>query len=171
MELKDLELAENLLEEAKKEMEGKWLSFWLDGQLYGVSIVGVEQIVSMQPVVEMPEYPAYAKGIINLRGAVIPVIDLRKRLGKPETVYTDHTCIIINSVEGERLGFIVDEVDSVIEISQEEFSSPPKLGEDGMNGYLSGIAHISGDDRKIILCLNAEKILRQEEFKMLQDIL
>ena len=88
------------------DLEGKWLSFWLDGQLYGSSIVHVEQIVSMMPITEVPEYPHYAKGIINIRGSIVPLIDLRLRLGKEEAAYTDHTCIIICRIGEDQIGFI-----------------------------------------------------------------
>ena len=83
-----------MLEENKENSELKWLTFFLDKQLFGVSITNVEQIVSMQPVTEVPEYPLFAKGIINLRGAIIPVIDLRVRMGKAEMQYTDHKMCI-----------------------------------------------------------------------------
>ena len=161
------------IREGNKVIGGKWLSFWLDGQLFGVSIAGVQQIVGMQPIAEMPDYPAYAKGVINLRGAIIPVIDLRKRLGKTEIAYTDHTCIIISSLGVEQLGFIVDEVDSVIDISQNEIAPPPKMGGDTTNCYLTGVARITDNDgaESIILCLNVEKVLRQEELNVLQDTL
>lgn len=171
MQYENLNEAVHELREGNKEIEGKWLTFWLDGQSFGVSIAGVKQIVSMQPIVEMPDYPAYIKGIIHLRGAIIPVIDLRKRLGKPETSYNDHTCIIINSIGEEQLGFIVDEVNSVIDILQNEITPPPKIGEDTANRYLTGIAHINDSEEKIILCLDAAKVLQQDELNVLLDTL
>ncbi|MDO5602050.1 MAG: chemotaxis protein CheW [Oscillospiraceae bacterium] len=150
---------------------GKWLTFWLDKQLFGVPIDGVEQIVSMQPITVVPEYPAYAKGIINLRGTIIPLIDFRLRLGKPETEYNDHTCIIINNVENSQLGFIVDEVDAVIDIPQADIAPPPQMGGDKANRYLTGVARISDDygTEKMVLCLNAAEVLKQEEFGRLQS--
>lgn len=164
-----IEQAVSVLEENKENSELKWLTFFLDKQLFGVSITNVEQIVSMQPVTEVPEYPLFAKGIINLRGAIIPVIDLRVRMGKAEMQYTDHTCIIINRVDNEQMGFIVDEVDAVIDILGEVISSPPKMGDDGVNRYLTGIARVSEDGlkEKIVLCLNVAKVLRDDEFQAL----
>lgn len=157
------------LEKSQDDLDKKWLTFWLQEQLFGLSIANVQQIVSMQIITEVPEYPIYAKGIINLRGAIIPVIDLRIRLGKPETEYTDHTCIVINSVGDEQIGFIVDEVDAVIDIPSEAISPPPKMGEDGVNRYLTGIARIANDDGKenVVLCLNAAKVLLENEFQQL----
>lgn len=155
--------------ENSQDDQAKWLTFWLREQLFGISIANVEQIVSMQTITEVPEYPAFAKGIISLRGAIISVIDLRVRLGKPETEYSDHTCIIINRVGDEQIGFIVDGVDAVIDIPAECVSPPPKMGADGVNRYLTGIARITGDDMKeqVVLCLNAAKVLLEDELQAL----
>ena len=156
-------------EETNSELENKWLTFWMDKQLFGVSIAGIEQIVSMQPITVVPEYPSYAKGIISLRGNVIPLIDLRLRLGKLEKEYDDHTCIIINQVEDSQLGFIVDEVDAVITIPRSAISSPPQVGESSTNRYLTGVAKVESDDgpEKIVLCLDAAKVLYEDELRRL----
>lgn len=153
------------LNENRSDLDEKWLTFWMEKQLFCVSIAGVEQIVSMQSITQIPEYPPYAKGIISLRGAIIPVIDLRLRMGKQEIEYTDHTCIIINRVGDDQLGFIVDEVDAVIDIPAQAVLPPPKMGDDSVNRYLLGIARITQENDKetMILCLNAAKILRDDE--------
>lgn len=168
MDDEKLENASLMLEKNLTDRK-KWLTFWLQEQLFGISITNVEQIVSMQTITEVPEYPVYAKGIINLRGVIIPVIDLRVRLGKTEKQYTDHTCIIINSVGDEHIGFIVDEVESVIDIPAETISTPPRMGEDGVNRYLTGIARVMNEDMKedIVLCLDASRVLLEDEFKIL----
>ena len=106
---------ENVMDENRDLLE-KWLTFCLDGQLYGSSIVHVEQIVSMMPITEVPEYPPYAKGVINIRGAIVPLIDLRLRIGKAEAEYTDQTCIIICRINENQIGFIADSVDAVMTI-------------------------------------------------------
>lgn len=169
MDEKKLEDVALALEDGQGDNK-KWLTFWLQNQLFGVSILNVEQIVSMLPITEMPEYPGYAKGIINMRGEIVPVIDLRMRLGKPEVEYSDHTCIIISNAGEEHIGFIVDEVDAVIDISDEVISPPPKMGEDGVNRYLTGIARITDVNMKesVILCLNAEKVLLKDEIQSLE---
>lgn len=149
------------------DLEGKWLTFWLDKQLYSLSILNVEQIVSMQPVTEMPEYPSYAKGIINLRGNIIPLIDLRLRLGKSEAEYDDHTCIIINRVKGSMIGFIVDEVDAVVDITADIVSKPPRM-DDRSESYLIGVARLPDNGReKIVLCLDGTRVLKNDELDML----
>lgn len=90
-------------------------------------------------------------------------------MGKAEMQYTDHTCIIINHVDNEQMGVIVDEVDAVIDIPGEMISLPPKMGDDGVNRYLTGIARVSEDGlkEKIVLCLNVAKVLRDDEFQAL----
>ncbi len=149
------------------ELEGKWLTFWLDNQLYSLSILNVEQIVSMQPITNMPEYPAYAKGIINLRGNIIPLIDLRLRLGKEEAEYNDHTCIIINKVNGSMIGLIVDEVDAVVDITADIVSKPPRM-DDRSESYLIGVARLPDNGReKIVLCLDGTRVLKNDELDML----
>lgn len=148
------------------DMVGKWLTFWLDGQLFGTSIELVEQIVSMMPITEVPEYPYYTKGIINIRGAIVPLIDLRLRLGKQETAYTDQTCIIICRIGEDLIGFIADAVDAVQTISAEQISAPPQIGEEITNRHLLGIARIpdeTGAGEKLILCMDTVKVLLHME--------
>ena len=152
--------------ENNPELAGKWLTFWLDGQLYSSSIVHVEQILSMVPITEVPEYPHYAKGVINIRGAIIPLIDLRLRLGKAEAEYTEHTCIIICRVGEDQIGFIADSVDAVLTIAPEQISAPPQMTEDTASRYLVGIARVPAEDgtgEKLVLCLDTTKVLLRDE--------
>lgn len=149
-----------------EEVQEKWLTFWLAGQLFGVSIVNAEQIVSMQPITEVPESPAYMKGIINLRGNIIPLIDLRLRLGKPEAEYTDHTCIIINNVQDSQFGFIVDQVESVVDFPMEGISQPPQLNDSPANRYLIGVAQMAvngHEEEKNILLIDVVKLFTENE--------
>ena len=158
------------VDEMQQEPIEKWLTFRLDGQLYGASIVHTEQIISMMPVTVVPEYPAYAKGVIDLRGMIVPVIDLRLRFGKPEAAYTERTCIITCRMDNDLVGFIVDEVDAVIDISQEAISPPPRVSDDPNARYLIGIARAGGENgakEKIVLCIDATKILQREELRAL----
>ena len=155
----------------ERETLNKWLTFRLDGQLYGASIIHTEQILSMQPVTTVPEYPEYAKGVIDLRGTIVPLIDLRLRFGKNETAYTEHTCIITCRIDEDLIGFIVDEMDAVIEISPAQISPPPRVSADPAVRYLTGIARAgdeNGTKEKIVLCLDMTKILRREEITTLK---
>lgn len=165
MDVRQTELMKRLPEET----EGKYLTFWVAKQLFAVSIANVEQIIGIQEVTEVPDAPAYAKGIINLRGAIIPVIDMRLRLNKPEATYNDRTCIIVARINQEQIGFIVDEVDEVTDIGTELVSPPPKIG-DAENRYLTGVARLGGENggaEKIALLLDISKIMSEGELSAL----
>lgn len=146
----------------KDELEGRYLTFWVQKQLFGVSIDKVVQIVGMQEITELPEQPEYAKGVINLRGQIIPVIDVRLRLGKPEASYTERTCIIITRLNEKDFGLIVDEVDEVTNIVSDRISPPPQMGNDKVNCYLTGIAQMGSQDKntgKVVLLVHPAKLV------------
>lgn len=157
--------ASQMLEESRDDTEDKWLTFWLDEQLYAASITNVEQIVGMQPITEVPEYPAYGKGVISLRGNIVPLIDMRLRLGKPEAVYTDRTCIIITRVNDKQMGFIVDEVDAVVNIKNDHTLPLPTIGNDDTKRYLEGVTRLTNDSNKekIVLLLSVQKVLFEND--------
>lgn len=143
-----------------REMDGKYLTFWTDGQLFGVPIVHVVQIVGMQKITEIPEFPYFAKGIINLRGSIIPLIDIRLRLGKEEAEYNERTCVIVTSINEKYVGFIVDEVDAVTSIPDDVISPPPQIsGEE--SGYVIGIGKLAD---KVVLLMDTRKIVGAENF-------
>jgi purine-binding chemotaxis protein CheW len=142
------------------EMAGKYLTFWTDNQLFGIPISDVVQIVGVQKITPIPEFPDYAKGIIDLRGSIIPIIDVRLRLHKQEIPYNEHTCIIVTNIQKNLVGLIVDAVDEVTQIEDEKISEPPKIATDVTNSYLTGIAKL---EEKVVLLLDSEKILRNEE--------
>ena len=163
-------LAEEMesVSEIDHDLMDKWLTFWLDGQLYAFPVTHVEGIISILPITTVPEYPAYAKGIIDLRGVIVPVLDLRLRFGKREAAYTDKTCIINCRVGERNIGFIVDEVEAVLSISGEMISNPPRMASDPDKRYLTGIARVPTDEKeKIILCLDATKVLCRDEIEQL----
>lgn len=146
------------------ETHGKYLTFWSASQLFGVSIADVEQIVGMQDITEVPDFPYYAKGIINLRGEIIPVIDVRLRLNKPEEEYGDRACIIVVSIHDKLFGFAVDSVEEVTDIEDNLISPPPLVSNDITGQYLIGVARLS---EKIVLLIDTAKILGQSEFDAL----
>lgn len=150
------------------EADEKHLTFWVDGQLMGVSIADVVQIVGIQPITPIPDFPAYCKGIINLRGSMIPLVDLRLRFGKAEVEYTERTCVIVCNIGGREFGYIVDGVDEVADIPEELISPPPQMGGDAANRYLTGIARLADSaSEKIVLMIDAAKVLGGDEFDLL----
>lgn len=152
------------------ELDGKYLTFWTDGQLFGLPIAKVVQIVSMQKITGVPEFPYYAKGIINLRGGIIPVIDVRLRFGKMEKEYDERTCIIVISTKSEDayVGLIVDGVDEVTDILNEEISTTPKMSNDYTDSFLTGIGKLK---TKIVLLINVAKIVGDSDFNLMQDLI
>jgi purine-binding chemotaxis protein CheW len=150
----------------ENEMKGKYLTFWTDKQLFGVPISDVVQIIGNQEITSIPDSPRYAKGVINLRGNIIPVIDVRIRFGKEEADYDEKTCIIVSKIGESHIGFIVDSVDEVTSIDDNEISPPPKMSRDCTNAYLTGIGKIQN---KVVMLLDASKILNQNEFELVSS--
>lgn len=138
------------------EMDNKYLTFWTDRQLFGIRIADVVQIVGVQNITEIPEFPSYAKGIINLRGNIIPLVDVRLRFQKEEVPYNERTCIIVTSIHSKSVGFIVDEVDEVAVIYPDDISEPPTVSTEVANNYLTGVAR---HNDKIVLLVDVEKML------------
>lgn len=149
-----------------EELDKQYLTFWTDKQLFGVKIANVVQIISIQEITPIPDAPDYAKGVINLRGSIIPVIDVRIRFGKPEAPYGEHTCIIVTNLEDTYIGFIVDLVDEVTTIEDDQISPPPKVSKDRCNPYLIGIGKV---DEKVVMLIDTAKILTENELELVED--
>lgn len=144
-------------------LEQKYLTFWTDQELFGIPISDVVQIISIQDITPLPDFPKYAKGVINLRGNIIPVIDIRIRFGKPEIPYSENTCIIVTRIEETYIGFIVDSVDEVTDIDDDDITDAPKVSKDITNRYLSGIGQ---KGEKVVLLLDVGKILTENEYEI-----
>lgn len=150
------------------ELERKYLTFLTDEQLFGIPIAEVVQIIGMQKITEIPEFPDYAKGIINLRGDIVPIIDVRVRLCKPVMEYNDRTCIIVTDINGKYYGFVVDRVDEVTEIPDEYITVPPHMGNETAAQYLTGVAKIK---EKLVLIMDIRKLLAEQELGSLTQSL
>ena len=146
----------------------KYLLYHLGDEIYGIDIAHVLEIVEMQKITEVPDMPAYFKGVFNLRGKVIPAMDLRIRFNMPERVYDDRTCIIVVQVENSVVGFIVDTVSEVHDIKENSIEPPPGFkGDDKKGKYISGLAKIGNDVRIII---DAKRILNDEDIDSLVQL-
>lgn len=150
--------------EDHSELMDKYLTFWTDKQLYGVPIANVVQIVKMQTINPIPDYPDYAKGVIDLRGTILPVIDIRLRIGKMEAEYDERTCIVVTTIKDTYVGFIVDAVDEVTVIKGEQISDAPRISNEYNNPYLTGVGNLEG---RIILLLDTAKLINASEFEQL----
>lgn len=121
-------------------LSNKYLTFFVNGQRYGIPIALVIEIIGMQQTAEVPEFPYYAKGIINLRGLIVPLIDVRLRLGYPEAEYTEKTCTIVINSEDIEVGLIVDEVDEVLDIRADEINPPTQSTASAAEHFVDGVA-------------------------------
>jgi purine-binding chemotaxis protein CheW len=156
-----------LIDENEDTMENRFLSFRIDKEDYGISIKNIIEIIELQKVIEIPDMPNYIKGVINLRGNVIPVMDLRLKFKIEEKSYDDRTCIIIISVNNYRVGLIVDRVEEVLEIQPENIEPSPKFKNNSESKeYISGLGKI-GDSVKILL--DVEKILTLEVIDVIKE--
>lgn len=140
----------------------KYLTFLIDNQFYAFSIKDIIEIIEVQKITPVPEFPAYAKGIINLRGRIIPILDVRLRFNKDETTYTERTCIIVVTIKDKEFGFIVDTVDEVIDIDKDNIEGPPMITSEKSTRYITAVAKV---DNKIVLILDSNKMLNDEEIE------
>lgn len=147
------------------ETSEKYLSFLIDNQYYAFHINNVNEIIKMQDITPVPEFPDYAKGIINLRGLLVPIIDVRLRFSKSEAEYDERTCIIVLNMKDIEVGFIVDTVDEVLDIDEKDISPVPKLSDARTRKFITGVGKTA---KKIVMLLDAQKMLNDEEIKSLE---
>lgn len=139
----------------------KYLLYHLGDEIYGIDIAHVLEIVEMQRITEVPDMPLYFKGVFNLRGKVIPAMDLRIRFNMPSREYDDRTCIIVVQIGTSLVGFIVDTVSEVHDIKEGNIEPPPGFKSDDNKGkYISGLAKM-GDDVRIII--DVKRIIEDED--------
>ena len=159
----------NDLYEDEDTQEGRFLTFYLDKDVYGIEIKYINEIIGIQKITKIPEVPHYAKGVINLRGKIVPVIDLRLKFKKEEKEYDDRTCIIIVSINDILVGLIVDNVDEVAKIPKENIAQPPDYKVGFHNRYIKGIGK-NDDSDTVKLLLDCEKILTDDEYEEIAQI-
>lgn len=152
-------------EEDDDTQKDKYLTFRLDAEDYGLEIRHVKEIISIQKITDVPDLPDFVKGVINLRGQVIPTLDLRLRFGIPPKEYDERTCIIITHMGDVPVGVIVDTVNEVLDIPPEMISPPPSVQKGAAHRFINGLGRV-GNDVKILL--NAEKLLHENELEMLE---
>lgn len=151
------------------DREGKYLTFTLDNEEYGISILKIKEIIGMMPVTSVPQTPEFVKGVINLRGKVIPVVDLRLRFGMKSIEYTERTCIIVVEI-AERydnivIGIVVDSVSEVLNIKGEDIEDTPTFGTKLNTDYILGMAKMEGG---VKIMLDIDRVLKGEEIEMIR---
>ena len=153
------------------ERQGKYLTFVLDKEEYGIGILKVREIIGILPITSVPQTPPFVKGVINLRGKVIPVVDLRLKFGMPPLEYSEKTSIIVVDVSGAtgkiQIGIVVDHVSEVVNIKADDIENTPTFGTAVDTDYILGMAKI-GKGVKILL--DIDKVLRGEEVSLLEGM-
>lgn len=147
-----------------KNKEIKVIVFRLDTEEYGVDVQQVKSIERMEYITRVPNTPSFVKGVINLRGVIIPIIDLRNRFGIEEKAYGEATRIIIVHIEEMEVGLIVDAANDVIDISEGQIEPPPKVVGGVEAVYLRGVAKLT---ERLLILLNLDKVLNSEEMKQI----
>jgi len=142
--------------------KGKNLTFNVDNETYGFEIKYVRQIIGLQEITPVPEQPRYIKGIINLRGQIIPIMDIRLKFQKEEKDYDDRTCIIVLDVEELSIGVIVDRVSEVIEIDDANITDAPEFDQEISDRYIRGIGKIG---EKVVILLDCKQLIKHGEIK------
>jgi purine-binding chemotaxis protein CheW len=147
-----------------------YLTFKLDKEIFGSSVSHVLEILEVPKITRVPRSPDYMRGVINLRGSVLPVIDTRIKFGLPPIKDTVNTCIVVLSLklEGQEitLGALVDAIQEVIEIEEQEIQPPPSIGSSYANGLLTGMVKLN---EEFILILNMDQVLSLDEVHQLKD--
>lgn len=160
-----MELRDTLLEEDTQH--GRFLTFAMGSEVFGLEISYITQIVGVQPITPIPETPEFVKGVINLRGKIIPVIDMRLKFKKPAVPYDDRTCIIIVDIKDFSVGLIVDSVAEVLTINDENIVPPPQYSSSSQNRYIKGVGKVGTD---VKLLLDCERLFNDGEFAAMEGI-
>ncbi len=147
---------------------GKYLTFFLEDEEYGIGILKVKEIIGMMPITSVPRTPEFVKGVINLRGKVIPVMDLRLKFSMESIEYTDRTCIIVVEIDTQDstvlIGIVVDAVSEVLNIVEDEIEEAPTFGSKLDTDYILGMAKMEGG---VKILLDIDRVLSAKEIEAL----
>ncbi len=164
-------LDEKIASSSSASLAGKYLTFLLGKEVYGLEILKVQEIIGLMNVTPVPRTPAFIRGVINLRGKVIPVIDLRRKFNMDSREDTDRTCIIVVQVTGSgsliTMGIIVDEVSEVIDIKADQIEPPPSFGSIVDTDFILAIGKIA---QKVVMLLDVDKVLTMNELRAMQSV-
>ena len=145
----------------------RYLTFYLEDELYGMDIMSVQEIIAMMKTTKVPKTPKCVKGVMNLRGNIIPVVELRSKFEMPEKEAGMYTAIIIVKIDGTSIGFVVDRVEEVVSIGEDQLSEPPKFGAAINASYLKKMAQ---NGKEVIMILDLNSIFADEELVGLENL-
>lgn len=157
----------DLIQQEEDTQKGKYLTFNLGQEYYGIGIEYVTEIIGILPITEVPELPNFIRGIVNLRGRIIPVMDIRLRFKKEFVDYNERTCIIVVDIKENSVGLIVDSVAEVTNISDDNIVEQPMLSSGTSNQYIKSIGKVGSD---VKLLLDCDKLLTHHEVSILSEI-
>lgn len=146
---------------------GKYLTFVLQNEIYGVDVLKIQEIIGILPVTAVPQTPDFVKGVINLRGKVIPIVDLRLKFGMPEVEATQETCIIVINLVDMLMGIVVDTVREVVDILDEQIEDPPRFGASVNTEFIRGMGKM--EDR-VTMLLDIERVLTSAEMVLVTEM-
>ncbi|BCR06644.1 chemotaxis protein CheW [Desulfuromonas versatilis] len=152
--------------EEEDTLDGKFLTFHLAGEDYGIEIRYVTEIIGIQKITEVPDLADCVKGVINLRGKVIPVMDVRLRFGLPAREYDDRTCIVVVEIDETAVGLVVDKVNEVSQIPAANIEPPPRTGRES-GRYIQGMGKI---EDKVKILLDVNRLLFADELQALGEL-
>jgi purine-binding chemotaxis protein CheW len=153
-----------------QNLAGKYLTFVLQQETYGVAILKVQEIIGIMPITQVPRMPGFVRGVINLRGRIIPVIDQRLQFGLAGQADTARTCIVVVQVtRGESrvtIGILVDEVAEVVDLRAEQIEPPPSFGTSVNTDFILGMGKMS---QKVVMLLDIDRVLSSEQVTLIQN--
>ena len=159
------------MEEKKAKAVGlnanRFLTFYLEDEIYGVNIFDVKEIIAMMKTTPIPKTPPFIKGVMNLRGNIIPVVDMRIKFDMPEVEPQMYTAIVIITIEGKNIGFIVDKVEEVVNVEDENISAPPEFGSSVDTRFIKSMAK---QKNKVVMILDLVALFGEEELSLVQNL-
>ncbi len=159
-----------LLAITEDTQKDKYLTFAVGDEMYGIDIKAVIEIIGILPITSIPETPEYLRGIINLRGKIIPIVDMRLRFEKEFLPYHDRTCVIVVDMTDVTVGVIVDSVAEVLTIPEDSVVLPPKL-KAAHNRCISGIGKSGENGEKATMLLDWQKLFSEEDTEIMADMM
>lgn len=156
---------ENLYDEDDEDTQkDKYLTFQLGEEEYGVDIRFVTEVVGLQEITSVPDMPEFIKGVINLRGKVIPVMDVRMRFNMEKRAYDDRTCVVVVDIDDTSVGLVVDEVQEVADIPESRIEPPPRVSKATRSRFIMGLGKM---EDKVTILLDVRNLLYEEELEQL----
>ena len=158
---------------ANNKQAGKYLTVVLDNEAYGLNVLKIREIIRMQKITPVPQMPAFVKGVINLRGRVIPIVDLRVKLGCEKTDIDSFTVVIVLNVRGRVVGAVVDSVSDVMQLGGDQVKPAPEMASSSVDTtYITGIGNVAGADGskdRMLILVDIEALMSSAEMGLMEQ--